>query len=433
MGWFSSFCSSVASAVSSGAEAIGRAASSVYNTAKVVAGRALEWLAEEAEGFVEGVEDVWKTVKPYVEQIRIGLKIGAAAAAGMPWLSGVLLKLEKGLGMLTAFENSPIAKMIKQAIDWGIKTAKRWKKYKEEGKEHENFNEDELKKARKHQEDMRSAEREVMSEEERHQLELASVLNDYEIANADLDKAINIATLDFDHYLRLRATQKLLEMSEKKFQTAKTIDDINSDDIFLVRIASDLIKSNPDLTNAAALRLDRILTEKYGKKLLPFVFEEIIVSWAKKAEVLQKEWLENNKSISKDKSHFNLLKGAIGIQSKISSQEMEIYKHLEVDLPKREKEQALLAASQQDMERYGNAAEGLMQILEKTPEEIEAEDRTYLLEEGTEIGKLLIECAQNGKPFSQLDKEKQSLLTDYANIFKNESKSRMKKLLEVTV
>lgn len=445
MGFWSSvgsFCSSVASsfgsAISSVASVVGSGIGAAYNTVKEVAGKAVGWLAEKAGNFVDGVKKVWETVKPYVAQIRTALKAAAAATAvTFPWLSGALVLLDKGLGALTAFENSPIAKKVQQAIDWSIKLAQRWQGNKkennlEERQEHEHLDEEELEQAKRHQEDLRFAEREVVSPEQRHQLELASVFNDFEIARADLDKTIKSAPEDFEHYLRLRATQKLLAMAEKKFRTAKTVDNISADDIFLVRIASDLIKASPELSNDAALRLDRVLIEIHGKKLLPFVFEELIASWAKRAEVLDKQWAQDNKVLSKDTTLYKYLLGAKEIQSELSTEEMQQFEALEAALPSQKEALASLATRQRDMERYVGAAEGLLQVLEKTPEQIEAEDRAYLLEEGTRIGKLLIDCAQTDTPFNQLNKEDQSLLTDYANIFKNESKTRMKGLLEVT-
>lgn len=62
MGLFSfigGVCSSVASRV-------GSAISSAWSAAKDVAGKAIGWMAEKAEGFVDGVKKVWQAVKPYV-------------------------------------------------------------------------------------------------------------------------------------------------------------------------------------------------------------------------------------------------------------------------------------------------------------------------------------------------------------------------------
>ena len=440
MGFWSSvgsFCSSVAStvgsAVSSAASAIGRGVSAAYNTAKDLAGRAVGWIAEKAEGFVDGVKNVWNTVKPYMDQIRSALKAAAAATSGIPWLSGALTLLDKGLGALTKFENSPIANKVKQAIDWAIKLAKRWRgNSKENENKPDRLNEEELEEAKKHQENLRFAEREIVSDEQRHQLELAAVFNDYEIASTDLANTIDKAPENFEHYLRLRASQKLLAMADKKFRMAKTVDDLSADDIFIVRIASDLMKANPELSKEAALRLDRLLTEKYGKKLMPFVFEELIASWAKRADTLENQWKNDNKAYAKDVSLRKYLLGAQEIQSELSIEEKNLLAVLEMELPNKKEKLDILATTHRDVERDVGAAEGLLQVLEKSPEEIEAEGRAYLLEESQHIGKLLIDCAQNEKPFSELDAENQSLMTDYANIFKKESKARMKSILEVT-
>ena len=318
MGWFSSACSWVGSAVSSVASTVSRGVSAAFNAAKDMAGRAVGWMAEKAEGLVQGVKKVWEAVKPYVAIIQTVLKTAAAATASIPWLSAALLALDKGISALIAFENSPIAKKINDAINWAIKLAQRWHKPKEQ---EQLLKEDELEEARRHQENLRFAEREVVSPEQRHQLELAAVFNDFEIAKADLAKTIEAAPEDFEHYLRLRAAQKLMIMSEKKFRTAKTVDDLSADDIFLVRIASDLMKSNPELSKEAALRLDRVLTEKYGKKLLPFVFEELIASWAKRAQILDAQWTQDNKSYAKDLSFKKYLSNAKEIQSELSPEE----------------------------------------------------------------------------------------------------------------
>lgn len=432
--FFSSVASSVGSAVSSAASAIGRGVSAAYNTAKDLAGQAVGWIAEKAEGFVDGVKNVWNTVKPYMDQIRSALKAAAVATSGIPWLSGALTLLDKGLGALTKFENSPIANKVKQAIDWAIKLAKRWRgNSKENENKPDRLNEEELEEAKKHQENLRFAEREIVSDEQRHQLELATVFNDYEIASTDLANTIDKAPENFEHYLRLRASQKLLAMADKKFRMAKTVDDLSADDIFIVRIASDLMKANPELSKEAALRLDRLLTEKYGKKLMPFVFEELIASWAKRADTLENQWKNDNRAYAKDVSLRKYLLGAQEIQSELSIEEKNLLAVLEMELPNKKEKLDILATTHRDVERYVGAAEGLLQVLEKSPEEIEAEGRAYLLEESQHIGKLLIDCAQNEKPFSELDAENQSLMTDYANIFKKESKARMKSILEVTV
>jgi len=91
-----------------------------------------------------------------------------------------------------------------------------------------------------------------------------------------------------------------------------------------------------------------------------------------------------------------------------------------------------IAIKRRDIERYVGAIEGFLQLLEKTSEEIEAEDRSYLIEEGATVGMILMRCAQEDIAFKDLNPEEQELITDYANIYKKEADIRMEKVLEVT-
>jgi hypothetical protein len=396
-------------------------------------------MAEKAEHFVDDVKKAWQAVKPYVTAIRTTLRM-AAKAAPVPWMKAALLALDQGLGALTAFENSPIAKKIDAAIQWAIKMAKRLHEQKKADVElvneqaaAEELSDEELKLAKQHQETFRFAERESLSSTARYQLELAAALNDFQIAQTELSKAIEASPTNFEHYLRLRATQKLLDMADKKFRSAATIDDLSADDLFLVRIASDLIKASPELSKEAAARLDRVLTERYGKKLAPFVFEEMIASWAKRAEVLAAQWTTDNRSLAKDSMLLKRLTLAHEIQGELSTEEAEQRDQLGREVPAKKAELDALAQRQFDLERYVGAAEGFLQVLEKTPEQLDKEGRDYVLEDGPRVGQILIDCAQHDTAFASLDADAQALVIDFANMFSTDSKDRMKDILEVTV
>ncbi len=434
MGLFSSLKSFASSAV--------RVASSALNTAKEWAGKAIGWMAEKAEGFVDGVKKAWQAVKPYVGVIRLALQ-NAAKAMPIPWVRTALVALDTALGALTAFENSPIAKKIDAAIKWSIELAKRWQAARKDAETAAQdqmqeqaaadvLGEEELDLAKRHQETFRFAEREVVAEEQRHHVALASAINDFEIAKADMAKAVDADPVDFEHYLRLRATQKLLNMADKTFRAAQSMEDLSADDLFMVRIASDLIKDNPELSAQAAARLDRLLTERYGKALQPFVFEELVASWAKRAEVLEKQWELDNRAHAKDSMLLKNLSLAKEIQSELSADEASMLSELEHKVPQAKRSLDALAQSQRDIQRYVGAAEGFLQLLEKTPEQLEEEERDFLLDDGPRVGKLLIECAEMNLPFSELDGEDKTLVNDFANAFRKEAKNRMKDLLEVT-
>lgn len=423
MGFWSSVGSFVASAVSSVAGGIGRA----YDAAKSMAGQAIGWMAEKAEGFVGAVKGIWATVKPFVQAAQEYIRMAAAATKGIPWLSGALLALDAGITALTAFEDSPIAKKVDAAIKWAIELAKRW--HRSVDQQNEGLSEEELATAKRHQETLHMAEDESTSEAERRSLELASVINDYQIARTDVTKAIEGEPADFEHYLRLRATQKLLMLAERKFRSAETVDDLGADDVFLVRIASDLVKARPELSQKAAERLDKLLSRQFGTKLQPFIFEELIASWAKRAESLQQDWNAQTKLYATDSVLFKRLSIAQQVQSELSAEETAELARLQADVPARKQKLDELASQKLDIDRYVGAAEGFLQLLEKSPDQIEADDQRYLLEDGTNVGRILIDCAEHDRPFSELNEEDQELVRDYANIFKEQSETRMKRVL----
>lgn len=433
------FLSFIGDAVSSVASTVGRVVSGAMSTAKDIAGRAIGWMAEKAEKFVGDVKNTWQIVKPYVEQIRVALRAGAVATKSIPFLSAALTALDKGLGALTAFENSPIAKKVDEAIKWAIKLAQRWQQsqqtaQKKEGEkqaqEAEGLSEEELATAKRHQDNLRFAEREAGSDKVRHELELAAAINDFEIAKADLALAIKAAPSDFEHYLRLRATQKLLDAANEKFRSARSVDDVSADDLFLIRIASDLIKSNPELNKEAALRLDRVLQARFGQALAPFIFEELVASWDLRAKDLDIRWQKANDDLSKKSVLLKRLTLAKRIQEELSAEETHILSQLETEVPAAKADLDELVTQQLDVERYTGAAEGFLQLLEKSPQQIEAEDRGYLIVEGSKVGEILIECAKNETPFSALSVDQQNLVNDYANIFKRESKQRTERILK---
>lgn len=434
MGWFSSAVSWVSSAVSSTASAVKNVASKAYDAVKEVAGKAMGWMAEKADKFVDDVKKTWAVVKPYVETLRTGIRM-AAKAVPIPWLKSALNALDMGLGALTAFENSPVAKKVEQAIRWAAELARKWQQRgkETEQEQEEILDEAALQEARRHQETFRFAERESLSPEARHNVELAAAINDYEIAKTDLARVLAGEPADFEHYLRLRATQKLLVMADKQFRAASSLDDLSVDDLFLVRIASDLIKPNPELNKVAAERLDRLLAERYGKALQPFVFEEMVAAWVKRADVLASQWQIDNKSYAKEVMLLKRLEVAKRIQEELAPDEAQALNDLAVSVPVAKQKLDELATKENDIRRYVGAAEGFLQLMEKSREQILSEDREYLIEEGGDVGKILIRCAEQDVPFIALNGDEQALVRAYANVFAEESAQRMKDILEVAV
>ncbi|WP_429109661.1 hypothetical protein [Aeromonas media] len=433
MGFFS-FCRSVGSAISRGASAL-------YNKAKEVAGEAIGWMAEKAEGFVQSTKAAWQVVKPYVQKTQEFIR-AAAAEAPLPWLKSALLALDRGITALFAFENSPIAKKIDSAIKWAIELAKRWQASRQKAQpaqqqhsaeQEDELTDEELATAQKHQATFRSIEIELDDEQARETCELAASINDFKIAKTLLAKALEGDPADFEHYLRLRATQKLLKMADATFQNAKTIDDIGTDVLFLVRTASNLIKVNPELSMTAAKKLDVVLKEQYGTTLAPFVFEEMVGSWGAMAKDLNAQWAEANKKRAQMNVAFKSLTLNKQLQGHLAPDEEEELTRLQIELPVAQTKLHDLDIQRNDIARYVGAIEGFLQLLEKSQEEIEANGHSYLFKDGAKVGMILMRCAQEGLAFNDLVLDEQDLITDYANIFSAEADVRMERVLEIAV
>ena len=405
--------------------------------AQEVAVKALGWMAEHAEGFVGSVKKVWSNAKPYVDKFALFLDM-AAKVAPYPWLKTALTVLSKTLIALTAFENSPIAKKIDAAIKWAIKLAKMWQQRREQNtnntsnqQESEVFDENDISEAKAHQSTFRTADAEPSIDlETKRALKLAAAINDFEIARTELKNALAGEPQSFEHYLRLRATQKLLNMAEKKFNSAQTIDDLSQDDLFLLEVASDLIKANPELSDVAATRLDQILKNVCGRALTPFVFEELVASWSLRAKSLENEWEIALKALSKDKVLLKTITLAKQIQDKLSLEEETIYSELQITVPQKQLELDQMLNELSDVNRYVGAVEGFLQLLEKDEAQLIKEERDYLIYEGEQVGILLIKCAENDIAYNSLSEDEQALITDYANIFKADSGSRIERVLE---
>ena len=431
MGFFSSIASFASKAVS----VVAKVATKAYEAAKQVVGKAVGFLATKAEKLVENVKETWARVKPNVEQFRVYVKL-AANYAPLPWMKGALLAVDKGIDALFAFEKSPIAKKVEEAIQWAIKLSKKIHAQREHAMEEEQeepvLSEAELRVAKVHQASMHAAEETLQTSGLSHEIALLTAVNDYEVAKADIAKVIKDAPADFEHYLRLRATQKLLKLADKTFRTATEIHQISADDIFLVRAASDLIKADPELSEMAAERLDKILITRHGKKLTPFVFEEMIASWASSAEAEDQRWEALNKAFIKDRMLEKSLSVSKTIQGELSAEEEATLQQLSIDLREKQTELDQIETKRMDIDRYVGASEGFLQLLEKDEADIIDEGNEFLITDSPIIGAVLMRCAEQHIPFSELSEDDQDLIRDYSNIFKEDAHKRMSDILTVT-
>ena len=415
---FSNFCSRVASAVTS-------TASRVWNGIKETAAKTVSWMAEKAETFVGSVKSVWEKVKPFISNVIRPIVQNAAKLAEkmlpqFPWVGGALKALDKALGLLVEWDKSDLAKRIGKAIEWAINKAKQLKDLF--------LTPEEMDEASEHEQALREA-RNQMRGEAASAVDLASLITLYaQLSTRIKDVLDNIQINDFEHYLRLRASQKLLKDTEQHLTRAHDIDTITDDDLFLIETGNELLKPTPQLSDAATQRLDRVVMVRFGKKLIPFVFEEMIMAWGYNLQDMENEWKSLNDGLSKEQVLLRRLQ--IGQRlGDLQEDEVPMLNELEARLPVQQAEMETKRKRTNEMRNYVFAAEGFLQMLEKEPEEFA--DQEYLMEDSSTVGMIIIECAQFGKRWEELNTEQQSLIIDFANIFEKASRARASNLVEV--
>ena len=420
MGWLSSICSGVTSVVSSAVSYASEKVSQGLSWAREKAAKACDWIAEKGEGFIDKVKDVYKKVKPFLQKVKPWLE-KAALIAPFPWLRTGLMVTAKAIDTLLALENSPVLHALEKAVRKTIRLAQIVKE--------RYLTPEEVEEAKENRDAFMQAEQQYesqLSEEQQKALQLNEMLNNYGILKVELRDVLEMGVIDFQHYLRLRATQKLLDMTEQKIIAVESIDDINSDDIYLIKTAESLL-STAQLSDDEAIRLDSIIQERFGKSLIPFVFEELMVVWVEKQQSLEQEWTELSKKLSKDR----VLKTRLDVAkrtSELTEEETAIHSELLTKMSGEQTKLTRLDGERRSMKSYVYAAEGFMQILEKDDVTLEAEDKDYLLEDSEEIASIIMRVAQNNVAWESLTDDEQSLITDYANIFEAEGRARADKL-----
>lgn len=419
MGWFSSLVSGVASVVST----VVKASSTLVKKGKEMAAKAIGWLADEAETFVGDVQKVWRTVQPYISKVRAALLV-AAKVAPWPWVKALAVGLERALAFVENLDKHPIAENLQKAVDWVIRMAREIKT--------KILDDLEIKTAERNAQDIAEA-MSMVPEEERKALKASELVNNYLLVKTKVARAVNQNTVtDFEHYLRIRAAQKLLAGYEQIMDNLQSIDNVDPDLFFIIEVSAGLISEQPDLSESQTERLDLLTIKLFGKPLVPFVFEEMIIAWALDVDAIEQQWAALNKELAKDKVMRRRLELSQDIEP-LTAEEQVYLTNLVISTDKDSQTLQSLDVAAREKRNYVYASEGFLQLLEKDEATLVEEDREYLAEEGAEVGKLLIECAQNGRAWTSLTPQERSLITDFANIFKADCKARGAAFKEVEV
>lgn len=421
MGFFSDCWSAIKSVGSAVVEVV----RTTYDTVREKARDALDWMATKAESFVGKVKEIWSKVKPFIATVvRPALKIAAewatVALPTFPWVATAIRAFDKALEALLNWEKTALARQVKAAVEWAIAKAKTLRDVL--------LDDEEMEQAATHEEVLREAREEVRGEAGRA-LDLATLITQYAQLSTRIQQVLeNNNISDFDHYLRLRASQKLLKDTEQRLIHAQDLDAINRDDLFLVEIAAELLKAKPQVSDAQAVRLDEVIAARFGKKLIPFVFEELIMAWGCNLEQQEKDWKTLSESVAKLQVQERQLKISQNL-GEPSAEDKAALADIQSRLPALKAQMDQLRKRNQEMRNYVYAAEGFLQVLEKAPEDFA--DDAYLLSDSQEVGMIIIDCAQHGKRWEELTEDEQSLIIDFANIFEEASRERASRLVEV--
>lgn len=190
---------------------------------------------------------------------------------------------------------------------------------------------------------------------------------------------------------------------------------------------------NPTLSDAETERLDKIIKRRFsGKSLIPFVFEEMIRAWETKYQNMEAKWEKLNKDTAVMKRNMRKLEVKLKIEPLSNDEETQLVE-LKNDVVIANNNLNQQSAENRAMKSYVHAAEGFLQVLEKSEADFEAEGRDYIIDDVDTVGRLLIDCAQNGKVWDELTEDEQMLITDYANIFAEDSKKRNQDLIEAEI
>lgn len=387
--------------------AIGSFTKRLWQATKEVVSKAVGWLADKAETFVGAVSRVWNNVK---EKYVAPALAWAREKAPWPWLKNAIGVFED---ILLRFEESRLGKNLKEAIEWAIESARDLRSLV--------LSATELTAARIRKAVFGEA-KEKLTEEQFKAIQLAERINDYVLTQSTIAQVLESNSVEnFEHYLRLRAAQKLLRLSETTLASAKSINEITDDDHFLLEVTSELLAPIPHLSESDASRLDALIRKKFGGQgLIPFVFEDMVVAWQQNVEsmiaevnalVINRKRLE----IQFDDLKMNV---EIGIRlTDIDNAEMANLPAKIHDLSVRKDE---LDAKRRELKFYVDAAEGFLQILEG-----KVDDREYIADRAGEVGKIIIDCAQHGRQWQTLTESEQHLIEHFSNIFSGEIEKRI--------
>ena len=149
----------------------------------------------------------------------------------------------------------------------------------------------------------------------------------------------------------------------------------------------------------------------------------MIFAWSARLESMEAKWERTRNEVASLKRQQQELKTRSSIEDLTSEEEAQLGS-LSGQVLSRVQEMKRQEEENRAMNNYINAAEGFLQTLEKEASHWEESGQEWVLEEVSEVGMIIIDCAQNNKAWYELTDDQQSLIQDYANIFAEDARKR---------
>jgi hypothetical protein len=404
----------IGSCISSAVSFVSNVVSAVVDTAKSV----VNWIADKATKVWDGVKSAWNVIKKVVKPV---LKV-VVQFIPFPIVRTAVQFAIRAIEILEKVLEHPVVQKIKNAVEWCLNKAKQLRDL--------GLTEIERREALERRRLLNKASDNLVGyDQEQKSIYIAKIINEFIILRNEINEylADNAALMDFDHYLRLRSAHKLLDLTENKLSNQNIeVFEISEDDVFILEIGNQLIGMNPEISDENLARLDRIIWDTSGKTLLPFVFEELLFSWAKRIELDEKEWAVKNRELAKKRVELKAAETKIKYGDSIEC-DIEALKS-SIDSLSSELESITFKINTGLM--LNDAAEGFLQILEGNEKVI---SKKYLMDEGNRVGQLIISCQEFGRDWQELSTEDRELIIDFANIFREEREKRLQNIPTIMV
>ena len=415
MGFWTSVVSLTKAVIRTGAK-VARAA---VQTLREVSASALILMGEAGDAILDGAKKVWRVVSPHVNTVRTLLQV-TARHAPWPWVASVAHALDITLAALTAFDRSPVARLVEAAVQWMIQKGKDLK----QRAERDAFTDVDAKavaEAETHGNTMRLAMKDAPAEVRQH-LKTGAMFADIEVVAGKLNERIKnceVSETNFDFYLRIRATQKLLLRLVRNVNSAESDAEISEDDHFLAQVARELIKDDPSLTPEDAMRLDAVLLRTTGMRLDAFVLEELVPAFKARWEQLAKDLELLTHSAGEPLARQRVLEQskAFAFDKRLSDVEQRELDELCESLPALEASLVELREKTSFTLVCAGAAEGLVQMLGQATEDASDEDLEYELEKMRLITGTLTQCYVDPDAWKNLPADVKGRMTRIAHIY----------------